>query len=68
MTFRTYKLREGEADDLGAFVSVDLSQHTPPTEFIDSWEISQVAYEALRAHHIPSVTPMGLDVDGEVFP
>ena len=68
MTFRTYKLREGATDDLGAFVSLDLTQHTPPTEFLDSWEITQVAYLALRAHHIPSVTPAGLDIDGEVFP
>jgi hypothetical protein len=68
MTYRTYKLRDGEADDLGAFVSLDLSQHTPPTEFIHSWEISQAAYEALRAHRIPSVTPAGLDIDGDTYP
>lgn len=67
MTFRTYKLRDGETDDLGAFVSVDLSVHIPPTEYLDSWEITQAAYEALRAHHIPSVTPSGLVIDDEVF-
>lgn len=62
MTYRTYRLG-------GDFVSVDLSQHIPPTEYDEWWEITQDAYLALYAHDVPYIDPLGdLVVNEETFP
>lgn len=61
--FRTYRLG-------GDFVSVDLGQHIPPTEYDEYWDISEEAYNALYAHDVPYVEPLTgeLDVGDQQFP
>lgn len=49
MPFRTYRVG-------GNFISVDLSETLPPTDFDESWDITEDEYMELVAHGVPEVT------------